>query len=93
MQRMTEFFHNKGIDMLKLRCTLPNLSNSCLHKSTDSKFYPFIESDKDLLEKLREDLVGGPAFVFTRKAVVDETFIRKSSILCKPIVGIDASHL
>ena len=77
MQKMIEFYHSKGIDLLKLGCTLTNLANICLHKSTDSKFYPFTESDKDLLEKIREDMVGGPSIVFTRKAVVDETFIRK----------------
>ena len=93
MQKMIEFYHNKGIDMLKLGCTLPNLANIRLHKSTDSKFYPFTESDKDLLEKMREDLVGGPSIVFTGKAVVDEIFLRKSSNLCKSIVGIDASQL
>ena len=64
--------------MLKLGCTLPNLANVCLHKSADSKFHPFTESDKDLLEKIREDMVGGLSFVFTGKSVVDETFIRKS---------------
>ena len=88
MQKMIEFYHNKGIDMLKLGCTLSNLANICLHKSTDSEFYSFTKSDKDLLEKIREDMVG-----FTSKAVVDETFIRKSSNLCKSIVGIDASQL
>ena len=93
MQKKIVFYHNKGIDMLKLGCTLPNLANICLHKSTDSKFYQFTESDKDLLEKIREDLVGGPSIVFTRKAVVDETFIRKSSNLCNSIVDIDASQL
>ena len=93
MQKMIEFYHNKGTDMLKLGGTLPNLANICLHKSTDSKFYPFTESDKNLLEKIREDMVGGPSIVFTRKAVVDETFIRKSSNLCKSIVGIDDSQL
>ena len=41
MQKMIEFYHDKGIDMLKLGCTLPNLANICLHKSTDYKFYPF----------------------------------------------------
>ena len=92
MQKMFEFCH-KGIDMLKLGCTLPNLANVCLHKSTDSKFYPFTESDKDLLEKIREDMVGGPSIVFTRKAVVDGTFIRKSWNLCKSVVGIDAGQL
>ena len=45
------------------------------------------------MEKFREDVVGGPSIVFTRKAVVDETFIRKSTNLCKSIVGIDASQL
>ena len=45
-----------------------------------------------MLEKIREDMVGGPSIVFTRKAVVDETFIRKSSNLCKSVVGIDASQ-
>ena len=93
MRKMIAFYHNKGIDMLKLGCTLPNLANTCLHKSTDKNFYPFTESDKDLLEKIREDVVSGPSIVFTRKAVVDETFIRNSSNLCKSIVGIDASQL
>ena len=34
MQKMIEFYHNKGIDMLKLGCTLLNLANICLHRST-----------------------------------------------------------
>ena len=38
-------------------------------------------------------MVGGSSIVFTRKAVVNETFIRKSSNLRKSIVGIDASQL
>ena len=78
--------------MLKLGCTLPNLTNICLHKSTDANIYPFTEADKDLLEKIR-GVVGGPSIVFTRKAVVDETSIRKSTNICKSFVGIDASQL
>ena len=93
MQKMIAFYHDKDIDMFKLCCTLPNLANICLHKSTDSKFYRFTEGDKDLVEKIREDVVGGPSIVFTRKAVVEETFIRMSTNKCKTIVGIDASQL
>ena len=37
--QMIDFYHNEGIDMLKLGCTLPNLAKICLHKSTRSKFY------------------------------------------------------
>ena len=79
MQKMVQFYHQKEIDMLKLGCTLPNLANIFLPKSTNEKFYPFCESDRDFCEKIREDMTGGPSIVFTRKAVVDETFIRNSS--------------
>ena len=79
--------------MLKRCCSLPNLANICLHKSTDAKFYQFTEGDEKLFEKIREDVVGGPSIVFTRKAVVGETFLQKSSNICKSIVGINASQL
>ena len=92
MQKKIAFYHDKDIDTLRLGCTLPNLANICLHKPTDAKFYPFTEGGKDLLEKIR-DVVGGPSIVFTRKAVIDETFVRKSTNLCKSIVGIDGSQL
>ena len=38
-------------------------------------------------------MIGGSSIVFTRKAVVDETFIRDSGNICKSIIGIDASQL
>ena len=79
--------------MLKLGCTLPNLANICLHKYTISRFYPFTETDKHLLQNIREDMVGGLSIVFTPKAVVDETFSLNSRNICKSIVGIDASQL
>ena len=41
IQKIIEFCHNKGIDMLKPGCKLPSLANICLHNPTDSKFYPF----------------------------------------------------
>ena len=81
MQKMIAFYHDKDIDILKLGCTLPNLANICLRKSTDAKFYLFTEGDEDLLEKIREDVVGGPSIVFTRKTVVDEAFILLSQRL------------
>ena len=89
---MITFYHEKGIDMLKLGCTLPNQANICLHKSTDANLFPFTEKDKDLFDKSREDVFAGPSIVFTSKAVVDETFFRKSANKCKSNVGIDASQ-
>ena len=55
-----------------------------MQKSIHS-IYPSLEGDKDPLEKFRENVVGGPSIGFTRKAVVDETFIRKSANKCKSI--------
>ena len=93
MQKKFDCHHDKGIDMLKLGCTLPFLANSCLHESTDSKLYPFSDRDKYRLEKIREDMFGGLSLVFNRKALVDETYIRKLTNLCKSIARIDASQL
>ena len=93
MQKMIAFYHDEKVDMLNIGCTLRKLANIFLGKSTDAKFYPFTEGDKDQLDKVREDVVGGPSIVFTRKANVDETFIGKSTNICKSIVGIDATQL
>ena len=41
MQKIVQFFHNKGIDEIKLGCTLPKLANICLQKSTNYKFIHF----------------------------------------------------
>ena len=86
------FYHDKIIDMLKLGCTLPNLANICLHKSTDANFIPSQREIKTYWKKNLEDVVGGPSIVFTRKAVVARTFICTSTNICKSIVGIDDRH-
>ena len=93
MQKMIASYHDKDIDMLKLGCTLPNLANIWLHKPSDAKFYLFTEGDKGLLDKIREDVVGTSSIVCMRKAIVEETFIRKSTNICKSIVAIDNSQL
>ena len=74
--------------MLKLGCTSPNPANICFHKSTDSKFNPFTEGDKELLEKLREDVVGFPSINFTRKAIVDETFFENLQTYANLLLGL-----
>ena len=74
--------------MLKLGCTLQNMANFCLHKSTSAKFYSFTETHKDLLQKIWEEMVGDPAIVFTRKTVVDETFKRNSRNIWKFLLAL-----
>ena len=93
MQRTIIFYHDRDIDKLKLGYTLPNLANNCLHKSIDTKFYSIMEAEKHLLKKIRKAVVGCFSIVFTCNAVVDETFIRMSTNICKSNVGIDGSQL
>ena len=82
-----------GFDVLELDYTLPKLAKICLHKSTAAKFYPFTESDKDLLEEKSKDMVEGPSIVFTRKFFVSEMLIRDSWNRWKTFVGIITSQL
>ena len=78
IQKMIASYSEKDINMLRLGWTLPNLAKICRHKYTDTKVYPFMEADKDMLEKNQEDVVCALLNVFARKAVVDEIFIAKS---------------
>ena len=94
LQRLIQFYHSNGIDMLKFGCSLLNLANICLHKSTNYKFYPFCESDKDFCEILGEDMTSAPSIVFSRKAVVDETFVTNSSnIVNRSLESMQASFI
>ena len=52
------FYHAKDIDMLTFGCTLPNLTNIFLHKSTKDKFFPFTENDKDYHTYIKSWLTG-----------------------------------
>ena len=72
---MIQVYHDRGIDSAKLGCRLPNLPNICLQSSTTASFYQFPEGDKDLIEKMEEDMVGGPSIISMQKAVVGETNI------------------
>ena len=90
---MIYFDHNKDFDMVKLGCTQPSSAIVWFHKSTDSKFYPFTKKAKDLLEKFREDVIGGQSVVFIRYDVAGQTFIPKSTDLSQCKVGTDASQL
>ena len=57
-RKMIAFYHDKDIAVLKLGGTLQNLVNICLNKSTDEKIFALTEGFKDMLQKIREDVVG-----------------------------------
>ena len=51
MQKIIEFYHDKGIDMLKLVCTLPNLANFVY---TSQPFISFTHSFRVIVTCLKK---------------------------------------
>ena len=74
--------------MLKLGFTFKNRANYFLHKSTDAKFYPITGGDKNLLEKVRKDIVGCPSTVFTRKQLLMKLLFEKQQIYGNLLLGM-----
>ena len=93
LQKMISFYHAKDIDMLKIGFTLPTLANRLLHSSTNEKFFPFIEKDKEYDDYIRKWLTGGPSIIFNRYAKAGLTKMENSENVCKSIIGIDATQL
>ena len=92
MRKWSGVITKKVLLLLKLACALPNLANICLQSSISGRFYPFLGSDKDLVSKVRDNIVGGPSKVLTRKVGADEFHIRKSTKVCKLLAEMGASQ-
>ena len=82
MRKKIAFYYEKYIDMWNLGCILPNLANICLDKSTDAKFHPFTDGDRDLLTIFREHFVDVPSIIITWKGIDDETFFFETQQKC-----------
>ena len=93
LQKMTSCYHAKDIDMLKIGFMLPTLANRLLHSSTNEKFFPFIEKDKEYDDYIRKWLTGGPSIIFNHYAKAGLTKMENSENVCKSIIGIDATQL
>ena len=58
---------------VKTRMHTSQFNKHLSSQTTNHKYFPFVESDKDLHDKIREDMTGGPSIVFRRKAVIEPT--------------------
>ena len=95
LERQSGFYQELGLDMLKHGIGLPGLCLRYLFSSMSPKVYIslFTEKQRDLAEKLRKNIVGGPSIVFTRYLAKDETRIRGGDKVVKSVVGLDANAL
>ena len=70
--------------MLMLGSALPNMANICLKKFSGGNFYPFTERDEGFSEEFEELLL---------LVLLSFSHGKQFLIICKPIVGINASQL
>ena len=82
-QRNVAFCHNRRIASLKAGCSSHNVANFSVQEPAIESFDPFTECDKNISERMHEDLVGRPSIVFPHKPVSAKTLTRKSSDVCK----------
>lgn len=89
---MVDFYEQHSIDLLKETLTLSGAANKILHRSNKGEgIFLFNFKNKDLYQKVRDNVVGGPSIVFSRYEKVNETSI--DDVKVKSIVGYDANAL
>ena len=78
--------------MLEPGCTLANLANISRQKTTNTELYDISEGKKPAGNVAR-DVAGGPYVVFTKKAIVVFTSIRKPMFMCESSSGVSSSQI
>ena len=92
VKKMVDFYEQHSIDLLKETLTLSGAANKILHRSNKGEgIFLFNFKNKDLYQKVRDNVVGGPSIVFSRYEKVNETSI--DDVKVKSIVGYDANAL
>ena len=97
LQKMRNFYTEKGIDILKDAVSVPGVSLHYLLRGAVERNAELYSPGKEAYDMLKEAVVGGPSLVFTRLHEAGVTGIRSHQIaeprLCKNILGYDANAL
>ena len=95
IQKMKKNYSEKGVDVFKDDISVPGIARKLLFETSENNntsFSLFDESNKDLYQTIKQNIVGGPSIVFHRYHSVNETLIRNMT-KCRNIVGYDANAL
>ena len=108
LQKMKNFYTEKGIDIMKDAVSIPGVSLHYLLKGAIERNAELYAPNKEAYEMLKAAVVGGPSLVFTRYHEVGKTRIRSHQYavpkdgeviteahakLCQNILGYDANAL
>ena len=97
LQKMKNFYTEKGIDIMKDAVSIPGVSLHYLLRGAIERNADLYSPSKEAYDMLKVAVVGGPSIVFTRYHEVGKTRIRPHQIaepqLCKNILGYYANAL
>ena len=107
LEKMKNFYTEKGIDIMKDAVSIPDVSLHYLLRGAIERKAVLYSPSKEAYDMLKAAVVGGPSLVFTRYHEVGKTRIRSHQIaggvsphtpqgipkLCKNILGYDANAL
>ena len=97
LEKMRNFYTEKGIDIMKDAVSIPGVSLHYLLKGAIERKAELYAPSKEAYEMLKEAVVGGPSLIFTRYHEVGKTRIRShlypDTKLCQNILGYDANAL
>ena len=95
LEKMRNFYTEKGINILKDTVSIPGVSLHYLLRGVVERGTELYSPGEEAYEMLKEAVVGGPSLVFTRHHEVDVTEIRSHQIsephLWKNILGYNAN--
>ena len=69
IEKMLVFYRTKHIDLLKNAISVPGIARRLLFKTArreHAHFALFSEKNKDLYQKIKNNMIGGPSIIFTR---------------------------
>jgi len=97
LEKMRNFYAEKGIDILKDAVSMPGVSLHYLLRGSVERGADLWSPGREAYDMLKRAVVGGPSLVFTRRHEVGVTRIRSHQIaearLCKKILGFDVNVL
>ena len=97
LEKMRNFYTEKGIDIMKDAVSIPGVSLHYLLRGAIERNAELYAPSKEAYQMLKEAVVGGPSLVFTRYHEVGKTRIRSHQVanpkLCQNILGYDANAL
>ena len=97
IENMNEFYKNIRIDFIHQAISIPVVAMGvCFNSITDpaAEFHFFNIKNKDIYQLFKENIVGGPSFIFNQYHEAGKTLIQNNpNKPCQKIISYDANAL